>query len=83
MNNTKPLMTLHADGRITVREDADVSETARLVLELMEEQLRNMIKAAYRRAIEDAVKVCDDRYSDCREPEAKEIAESIRKLLEQ
>lgn len=43
---TKEVMTIHADGRITVSEDAKPSETAKLVLEAMQGQLQAMLARA-------------------------------------
>jgi hypothetical protein len=55
VRDTKPkeVMVLHADGRITVSEDASPTETALLVISAMEKELKHMIDAAYARGYQD------------------------------
>ena len=56
----KEMMTIHADGRITVSEDASPTETAKLVLEAMQGMLQGMLAREYERGVEVYRKAADD-----------------------
>ena len=55
----EPLLTLHCDGRITASDKAEPTEAAKLVLESMQDYLRNVRKIA----IIEAIQVVKDNYS--------------------
>ena len=42
----EPIMTIHADGRITLREDAQPTEAAAACIEAMSDMIQDMIKNA-------------------------------------
>jgi ArsR family metal-binding transcriptional regulator len=49
----EPIMTIHADGRITLREDAQPTEAAAACIRAMSDMIQDMIKNAVLRAQED------------------------------
>jgi len=42
----EPIMTIHADGRITLREDAQPTEAAAACIEAMSDMIQNLISNA-------------------------------------
>jgi ArsR family metal-binding transcriptional regulator len=42
----EPIMTIHADGRITLRDDAQPTEAAAACIEAMSDMIQDMIKNA-------------------------------------
>lgn len=52
--DAKELLTIHPDGRITVSEDAQPTETAKLVLEAMQSMVQGMLRREYQRGYDDA-----------------------------
>ena len=52
--DSKELMTIHADGRITVDESAAPTETAKLVLDAMQGMMQEMLRREYQRGYDDA-----------------------------
>ena len=54
---TKTIMTITKEGKIIVDQDAPADETARKVLEAMENHLVHMVDAAYQRGFEDGRKI--------------------------
>jgi len=50
----RELLTIHTDGRITVSEDAQPTETAKLVLEAMQGMVQEMLRREYQRGYDDA-----------------------------
>jgi hypothetical protein len=55
-NQNKPLLTIHADGRITVAEHLSPTETAAAVLQIMREQWLADAQATKIREQEDHIK---------------------------
>jgi ribosomal protein L16 Arg81 hydroxylase len=51
--NDEPVMTIHPDGRITLREDAQPTEAAAACIRAMSDMIQDMIKNAVLRAQED------------------------------
>ena len=45
-SGTRPIMTIHADGRITLRDDAQPTEAAAACIEAMSDMIQDMIKNA-------------------------------------
>lgn len=53
-SGTRPTMTIHADGRITLSDDAQPTEAAAACIEAMSDMIQNMIKNAVLRAQEQS-----------------------------
>lgn len=74
-SGTRPTMTLHADGRITLSDDAQPTEAAAACIEAMSDMIQNMIKNAVSRqpTQSDALQIAREalegmvRYSGMRE----------------
>ena len=77
LSNQEPYLTIHADGRITVSEKLQPSETAARVLECMKTQWMEDSQSKQIRELQDRIKRLEEELMDTKNKHAVLVADVV------
>ena len=77
LSNTEPYLIIHADGRITVSEKLQPSETAARVLECMKTQWMEDSQSKQIRELQDRIKRLEEELMDTKNKYAVLVADVV------
>ena len=77
LSNTEPYLIIHADGRITVSEKLQPSETAARVLECMRTQWMEDSQSKQIRELQERIKQLEEQLMDAKNKHAVLVADVV------